>query len=78
MGRRSSKKVVYAALLGNVLVALTKFAAAGLTGSSAMVSEAIHSLVDTGNEILMRDRGAGYHRDGRKRVELEAHPERRE
>jgi divalent metal cation (Fe/Co/Zn/Cd) transporter len=53
MARRSSKKVVYAALLGNVLVALTKFAAAGLTGSSAMVSEAIHSLVDTGNEILL-------------------------
>src|SRR5437588_1208116 len=52
--RRSSRKVVvYAALLGNVLVALTKFAAAGLTGSSAMVSEAIHSLVDTGNEVLL-------------------------
>jgi cation diffusion facilitator family transporter len=53
MARRSSKRVVYAALLGNVLVALTKFAAAGLSGSSAMVSEAIHSLVDTGNEILL-------------------------
>jgi cation diffusion facilitator family transporter len=53
MARRSSKRVVYAALLGNVLVALTKFAAAGITGSSAMVSEAIHSLVDTGNEILL-------------------------
>src|SRR5436309_12400150 len=53
MAGRSSKKVVYAALLGNVLVALTKFAAARLTGSSAMVSEAIHSLVDTGNEILL-------------------------
>src|SRR5436190_17177906 len=53
MAPRSSKRVVHAALLGNVLVALTKFAAAGLTGSSAMVSEAIHSLVDTGNEILL-------------------------
>src|SRR5437879_7803308 len=53
MARRSSKVVVYAALLGNVLVALTKFAAAALTGSSAMVSEAIHSLVDTGNEVLL-------------------------
>ena len=53
MARRSSKRVVYAALLGNILVALTKFAAAGFTGSAAMVSEAIHSLVDTGNEILL-------------------------
>jgi cation diffusion facilitator family transporter len=53
MARRSSRKVVYAALLGNVLVALTKFGAAALTGSSAMVSEAIHSLVDTGNELLL-------------------------
>ena len=53
MARRSSKRVIYAALLGNVLVALTKFAAAGITGSSAMVSEAVHSLVDTGNEILL-------------------------
>ena len=53
MARRSSRRVVYAALLGNILVALTKFAAAGFTGSAAMVSEAIHSLVDTGNEILL-------------------------
>jgi len=53
MVRRSSRRVIYAAFVGNVLVALTKFAAAGLTGSSAMVSEAIHSLVDTGNEILL-------------------------
>src|SRR5947199_7786977 len=53
MARRSSKRVVYAALLGNILVALTKFAAAVFTGSAAMVSEAIHSLVDTGNEILL-------------------------
>jgi cation diffusion facilitator family transporter len=52
--RRSSRKmVVYAALLGNLLVALTKFVAAALTGSSAMASEAIHSLVDTGNEVLL-------------------------
>src|SRR6266852_8817017 len=49
----SSKKVIYAALLGNVLVAVTKFAAAGLTGSSAMISEGVHSLVDTGNEVLL-------------------------
>jgi cation diffusion facilitator family transporter len=48
----SSKKVIYAALIGNTLVALTRFAAAALTGSSAMLSEGIHSLVDTGNQVL--------------------------
>src|SRR5437899_3627826 len=49
----SSKRVVHAALLGNLLVALTKFAAAWWTGSSAMLSEAVHSLVDTGNQALL-------------------------
>ena len=46
-------KVIIAALIGNALIAVTKFAAAGWTGSSAMLSEAIHSLVDTGNQLLM-------------------------
>src|SRR5919205_1247486 len=49
----SSKPVIYAALIGNLLVAITKAVAAGWTGSSAMVSEAIHSFVDTGNELLL-------------------------
>ncbi len=49
----SSKKVIYAALAGNSLVAVTKFTAAVLTGSSAMFSEGIHSVVDTGNQILL-------------------------
>ena len=53
MTSSSSRKVIYAALLGNVLVALTKFLAAGVTGSSAMLSEGVHSLVDTGNEVLL-------------------------
>lgn len=49
----SSKKAIYAALLGNSLIAVTKFAAAAYTGSAAMLSEGIHSLVDTGNQVLL-------------------------
>jgi len=53
VGRSSSKFVLYAALVGNLLVALAKAAAAAWTGSSAMTSEAIHSFVDSLNEILL-------------------------
>ena len=49
----SSKKAIYAALVGNTLIAVTKFSAAAYTGSSAMFSEGIHSLVDTGNQVLL-------------------------
>jgi cation diffusion facilitator family transporter len=51
--KASSKKVIYAALVGNGLVAVTKFVAAAMTGSSAMLSEGIHSVVDTGNQALL-------------------------
>jgi cation diffusion facilitator family transporter len=49
----SSKRTVYAALVGNSLVAVTKVGAALWTGSSAMMSEAVHSVVDTSNELLL-------------------------
>ncbi len=48
-----SKKVILAALVGNTLISITKFGAAVYTGSSAMMSEGIHSLVDTGNQFLL-------------------------
>lgn len=53
MATGESTRVINAALLGNVLVALTKIAAAVVTGSAAMLSEAVHSVVDTGNELLL-------------------------
>ena len=49
----SRKLVIYAALVGNALIAIMKFIAAFMTGSSAMFSEGIHSVVDTGNQILL-------------------------
>jgi cation diffusion facilitator family transporter len=53
MSANASTRVIIAALLGNSAIAVTKFFAAFVTGSSAMLSEGIHSLVDTGNQILL-------------------------
>jgi cation diffusion facilitator family transporter len=54
MARRSTTlRLIYAAMAGNCLVAITKFVAGAWTGGSAMIAEAVHSLVDTGNQILL-------------------------
>ena len=53
MAHSSSTVTIVAAIVGNFAIAVTKFVAAALTGSSAMLSEGIHSTVDTGNDLLL-------------------------
>ncbi|MDQ6904549.1 MAG: cation diffusion facilitator family transporter [Bacteroidota bacterium] len=48
-----SKIGIYAAMAANIAIAIVKFIAASITGSSAMLSEGIHSAVDSSNELLL-------------------------
>jgi divalent metal cation (Fe/Co/Zn/Cd) transporter len=50
---KSSRRVVLVALAGNGAIALAKFAAAWISGSTAMLTEGIHSLVDSGDQVLL-------------------------
>lgn len=52
-GVSGARKVVLAALSGNLAIAVTKFVAFAFTGSTAMLTEGIHSLVDTGDQVLL-------------------------
>jgi cation diffusion facilitator family transporter len=49
----SSNKSIYSALAANLLIAITKFIAGGISNSAAMIAEGVHSLVDTTNELLL-------------------------
>ena len=68
-GAAESLTAIFAAIIGNLLIAVTKFTAAYFTGSSAMLSEGIHSAVDTGNGLLML---LGIHKS--KKPPDEKHP----
>jgi len=48
-----SRRVLYVAIAGDIGIAVAKFFVAAVTGSSAMLTEGVHSLVDTGSELLL-------------------------
>src|SRR3954454_13015586 len=52
-GHSSNLRVVIAALSGNLLIAISKFVAAFISGSAGTLAEAVHSVADTGNQALL-------------------------
>jgi hypothetical protein len=51
--KKESPITVIGAIVANLVIAVAKFVAAAFSGSSAMLAEGIHSVVDTGNEVLL-------------------------
>ena len=49
----ASRRVIYAAISGDLLIGQTKLSVAAWTGSSSMLSEGVHSIVDTGTGFLL-------------------------
>jgi hypothetical protein len=65
MVKRSSTRVLYVAIAANIAIALSKYAAAAITGSSAMLAGAFHSITDSCNELRLI---FGIKRSARPRV----------
>jgi divalent metal cation (Fe/Co/Zn/Cd) transporter len=65
----NNHKSIYSALAANLLIAMTKFVAGAFTNSSSMISEGIHSTVDTTNQLLLM-----YRLKRSKKAADESHP----
>jgi len=69
MSTQGSMRAIMAALFANIGIAITKFIAAAFSGSASMLAEGIHSVADSGNQILLIIGGKRA-----RRVATESHP----